>query len=71
MRFISNYQYSLVVPLMILIAIVGALFSSKREILFYLPLALTGVYIIISKEYHRQKSRKFLLNKIKFFRKSK
>ena len=64
-------QYSLVAPLMIIIAIIGFSFSIQRKKIFYLPIGSIGLYLIISRDLNRRKARGVLLKKVKSYHKDK
>ena len=67
----TNYFYTLLAPLMILISIIGFTFRDNRKKNFYLPLGIIGTYLIIERIYTRKVQRVNILNKIKYFKKSK
>tara|TARA_B100000212_G_scaffold17807_1_gene12041 strand:+ start:240 stop:455 length:216 start_codon:yes stop_codon:yes gene_type:complete len=67
----SAYFYSLIAPLMLLLAIIGFTFRSQNKKPFYLPLGVISFYLIIEKEIYRRTKRKDILNKVKFFQKNK
>ena len=67
----SSYFYSLIAPFMLLIAISGFTFRSQNKKIFYLPLGMISVYLIIEKEFNRRSKRKDILKKVKFFQKNK
>tara|TARA_Y100001933_G_scaffold248399_1_gene282281 strand:+ start:895 stop:1110 length:216 start_codon:yes stop_codon:yes gene_type:complete len=67
----NAYFYSLIAPLMLLLAIIGFTFRSHSKKNLYLPLGLIGSYLIIEKEYNRRSKRKDILKKIKFFQNNK
>tara|TARA_B100000214_G_C23504820_1_gene417881 strand:+ start:273 stop:488 length:216 start_codon:yes stop_codon:yes gene_type:complete len=64
-------QYSLVAPLMIIIAIIGFSFSTQRKKIFYLPIGSIGLYLIISKDFNRRKVRGMILKKVQSYNKDK
>ena len=64
-------QYSLVAPLMIIIAIIGFSFSIQRKKIFYLPIGSIGLYLIISKDFNRRKARGVILKKVQSYHKDK
>lgn len=64
-------QYSLVAPLMIIIAIIGFSFSIQRKKIFYLPIGSIGLYLIISRDFNRRKARGVILKKVQFYHKDK
>ena len=63
----NNYFYTLITPLMILIALLGLTFRDNRKKHFYIPIAVIGVYLIAEREINRKTNRKDILNKIKEF----
>ena len=67
----NNYHYTLITPLMILIAFLGITFRENNKKYFYLPIGIIGVYLVVEKEYNRKFNRKDILNKIKNFSKNK
>ena len=71
MKSSKAYLYSLIGPLMILLAIIGIIFRNERKKIFYYPIGITGIYLIAEKEFNRQNKRKIILKKIQSFRKDK
>ena len=71
MKFEKAYIFSLVAPLMILLSIIG--FSTRKDTkkIFYLPMGLMGIFIILDKEFSRRLKRKKILNKIKTYKQIK
>ena len=63
----NNFYYTLIIPLMILIAFLGLTFRENAKKYFYLPIGIIGVYLIAEQEYNRKVNRKDILNKIKKF----
>ena len=63
----NNYQYTLVIPLMLLIAFLGITFRENRNKYFYVPIGIIGVYLVAEREFNRQTNRHDILNKIKNF----
>ena len=63
------YLYSFISPLMIVIAIIGLIFKNENQKIYYLPLIITGFYLILEKEFCRRLHKKNILQKIKFFKK--
>ena len=61
----NNYYFTLITPLMILIAVLGLTFRENRKKYFYVPLGMIGVYLVVDREYNRKNNRKDILNKIK------
>ena len=69
MKFHNKYMYSFIAPFMVLLSILGFIFREDRKKNFYLPLGVTGIYLIVEKEFNRRANRKSLLNKFKLFAK--
>ena len=67
MNFKNNYYYTFTTPLMILIAFLGLTFRENRNKLFYVPIGIIGVYLVVEREYYRKTNRRDILNKIKNF----
>ena len=65
------YRYTLITPLMILIAFLGLTFRENRKKYFYIPIGIIGVYLVGEREYNRQTNRKNIYNKIKVFQENK
>ena len=71
MKFDKGYIFSLVAPLMILLSIIGFISREDSKKIFYLPIGLMGVFIILEKELSRGIKRKKFLTKIKSYRQTK
>ena len=67
----NSYYYTLVTPLMILIAFLGLTFRENRKKYFYIPIGIVGVYLVVEREYTRKTNREDILNKIKTFQENK
>ena len=67
MKLKNNYFYTLITPLMILIAFLGLTFRENRKKQFYVPIGIIGIYLVAEREYHRKRKRAEILNKIKNF----
>jgi hypothetical protein len=55
---------------MILISSMGLIFRDNSRKIFYLPIGLMGIVIILERVISRQLDRKDILNKIKSYKKS-
>ena len=55
---------SFVAPVMILISAIGLIFRENKRKIFYLPIGLMGISIILEKDLRRRLDRKDLLKKI-------
>ena len=62
---------SLVAPLMILISAIGLILRDNTSKIFYLPVGLMGISIILEKDLRRRLDRKNILKKIKSYQKVK
>ena len=71
MKFEKAYIFSLVAPLMILLSVIGFFSRKNDKRIFYLPMGLMGIFIILEKEFSRGMKRKKILNKIKSYKKIK
>ena len=71
MKFDKGYIFSLVAPLMICLSVIGYISRKDSKKIFYLPIGLMGIFIILEKEFTRGIKRKKILNKIKFYKKIK
>tara|TARA_Y100000589_G_scaffold236638_1_gene224077 strand:+ start:481 stop:696 length:216 start_codon:yes stop_codon:yes gene_type:complete len=65
------YYYTLIMPLMILIAFLGLTLRDNNKKNFYLPIGIIGFYLVAEQEYSRRTNRGDILNKIKNFQKNK
>ncbi len=71
MKFEKAYIFSLVAPLMILLSIIGFISREDSKKIFYLPIGLMGIFIILEKELSRGIKRKKILKKIKSYKQTK
>ena len=62
---------SLVAPFMILISAMGLILRHNLRKIFYLPIGLMGISIILEKDFRRRLDRKNIFKKIKSFQKVK
>ena len=62
---------SLVAPFMILISAMGLILRDNLKRIFYLPIGLMGISIIVEKDLRRRLHRKNIFKKIKSFQKVK
>jgi len=66
----QRFILSFVAPFMILISSMGLIFRDNTRKIFYLPIGLMGIVIILERVISRQLERKDILNKIKSYKKS-
>ena len=71
MKIDKRFILSFVAPCMILISAVGLLFRGNSRKIFYLPIGVMGVVIILERGISRQLDRKNILKKIKSYKKAK
>ena len=71
MNISKRFILSFVAPFMILISVIGLIFKDKSRKIFYLPIGLMGITIILEKGIRRQFDRKNILKKIKSYQKVK
>jgi len=71
MNFNKKSILSLVAPFMILISAMGLIFRDETKKIFYLPLGLMGISIILERDLRRRLDRENIFKKIKSFQKVK
>jgi len=67
----KRFILSFVSPFMILISAIGLIFKDNSRKIFYIPIGVMGVVIIVEKGISRQLDRKNILKKIKSYQKAK
>ena len=67
----KQFILSFVAPFMILISAIGFIFRDNSRKIFYLPIGLMGIVIILERGISRQLDRKNILKKIKSYKKDK
>ena len=67
----KRFILSFVAPFMILISAIGFIFRENSRKIFYLPIGLMGIVIILERGVRRQLDRKNILKKIKSYQKVK
>ena len=67
----KRFILSFVAPFMILISAIGVIFRGNSRKIFYLPIGVMGVVIILERGISRQLDRKNILKKIKSYQKAK
>ena len=67
----KRFILSFVAPFMILISAIGFIFRDNSRKIFYLPIGLMGIVIILERGMSRQLDRKNILKKIKSYQKIK
>ena len=71
MKINKRFILSFVAPFMILISAFGLTFRDNPSKIFYLPIGLMGIVIILERGISRQLDRKNILKKIKSYQKVK
>ncbi len=71
MKINNRFILSFVAPFMILISANGLILRDKNKKIFYLPIGLMGISIILEKDLRRRLDRKTILEKIKSYQKVK
>jgi len=71
MKINQRFILSFVAPLMILLSAIGLIFRDNARKIFYLPIGLMGIVIILERGISRQLDRKNILKKIKSYQKVK
>ena len=67
----KRFILSFVAPFMILISAIGFIFRDNSRKIFYLPIGLMEIAIILERGISRQLDRKNILKKIKSYQKNK
>jgi len=67
----KRFILSFVAPFMFLISAIGLIFRDNSRKIFYLPIGVMGVVIILERGMSRQLDRKNILKKIKSYQKVK
>ena len=71
MKINKRFILSFVAPFMILISAIGLIFRDNSRKIFYLPIGLMGIAIILERVISRKLDRKDILNKINSYKKVK
>ena len=71
MKINKGFIVSCVAPFMIIMSAVGLILRDNAKKIFYLPIGLMGISIILEKELRRNLDRKKILKKIKSYQKVK
>ena len=71
MKINKRFILSFVAPFMILLSAVGLIFRDNSRKIFYLPIGLMGIVIILERGMSRQLDRKNILKKIRSYQKAK
>ena len=71
MKINKRFILSFAAPFMILMSAIGLIFSDHTRKIFYFPIGLMGISIILEKEVSRRMDRKNILKKINSYHKVK
>ena len=71
MKINKRFIFSFVAPFMILISAIGLILRDNNMKIFYLPIGLMGISILLEKDVRRRLKRKNILKKIKSYQKVK
>ena len=71
MKINKRFLLSFVAPFMIFISAIGLILRDNTRKIFYLPIGLMGISIILERDVKRRFDRKNLLTKIKSYQKGK
>ena len=71
MKINKRFILSFVAPLMITISATGLIVRNNSKKIFYLPIGLMGISIILEKDIRRRIDRNNILKKIKSYQKIK
>ena len=71
MKINKKFILSFVAPFMILISAVGLILRENNKKIFYFPIGLMGISIILEKDLRRKLDRKNIFKKIKSYQKVK
>ena len=71
MKINKGFILSFVAPFMILISVICLIFKDNTKKIFYLPLGLMGIVIILERGLSRNFNRENILKKINSYKKNK
>ena len=64
----KTFILSFVAPIMILISAIGLIFRQDNKKIFYLPIGLMGIVLILEKDVSRKLNRRNIFKKIKSYK---
>ena len=70
MKINKGFVLSFVAPFMIFISALGLVFRENNKKIFYLPIGLMGILILLEKDVKRKLDRNNILKKIKSYQKN-
>jgi len=71
MKIKRRFILSFVAPFMIFISALGLILSDNSRKIFYFPIGLMGISVILEKDFRRRLNRKNIFKKIKSYQKNK
>ena len=71
MKIKKIFIFSFVAPFMIFLSAIGLIYRDNTRKIFYLPMGLMGISIILEKDVKRRLDRTNILKKIKSYKKVK
>ena len=71
MKIKRRFILSFVAPFMIFISALGLILRDNNKKIFYFPIGLMGISIILEKDFRRRLDRKNIFKKIKSFQNNK
>ena len=71
MKINKRFILSFMAPFMIFISAIGLILRDNTSKIFYLPIGLMGIVVILEKDVKRRLDRKNILEKIKSYQKVK
>ena len=71
MKIDKVFILSFVAPIMILISSIGLIFRQDNKKIFYFPIGLMGIVLILEKDVSRKLNRRNIFKKIKSYQKIK
>jgi len=71
MKIDKVFILSFVAPIMILISTIGLIFRQDNKKIFYLPIGLMGICLILEKDVSRKLNRRNIFKKIKSYKTNK
>ena len=71
MKINKRFILSFIAPFMILFSAMGLILRDKTRMMFYFPIGLMGISMIVEKDVRRRLDRKNILKKIKSYQKIK
>ena len=71
MKINKRFILSFVAPCMVFVSAIGLIFRDNSRKIFYFPIGLMGIVIILERGMSRQLDRKNILKKIKSYQKNK